>query len=774
MWRCCRRRCSLIAGARRVDRATREFAHVWWWLVPRGDLGAFGPGVGLYFSFLLQVAILMLCCAAASVPAVVDHASLFFNSTMPPTLYGTVAHYPGPGVGSRPAASMDRAHVWVSEALVCATLACFVVMISRSQRRTADAIDEHNATTQDYSICILRPPVCRAAELRSYFDTFVLQERGAVVAVTLKFRDDPVLRAALVAAHELERHRCALSRIRRLQQPRQLEQLGQLGQRARDSDLMRESSDGALTRPSCLRRVAWACYVGRDEAYHEWRIRVCRRALSRAMLEQGGVGRSSARRRSREPSRGAAYRDDKRGCEAPECAFVTFETERQQRAALQFMRRGWCERASTSEPLGRCRAFEAPEPSDIIWEESLGPSVGRRARRCASWGLTLFLSGCCFYVTTLFHRMRARGDADAVVSGLRISSPSDLAFDGLPDVLAATAPGAFVALVNWAAPLLLPVLVACMDGHPTHSSRESSLLVRLAVMRTLNVVVAPLLAAPTAHLTRPGVLQRVQILQISNALCGNLLRAADPAALVARYVLGALARTPVGAEELWRGPEWSLSERYSDVLTTVALATTFGTLLPSAYLLAAVHLAITYWVDKFLLLRHCRRTPVMDEGPAAHAPAFLLLCLVSHLVVAGWIFANWPLAAARAAPSAAGLHDLWRDKAVWAHPGRASSISCVALAACVVLAATLAGARRGLASSLASLFVGTAAASGPEGAVRFSDIRPPQPLYQDEAEAGVDAFALRLVRRTDLDVAVTPVSDPTSASGVTVPSESRV
>eukprot|EP00924_Labyrinthula_sp_SR-Ha-C_P002641 snap_masked-scaffold_13-processed-gene-2.23-mRNA-1 protein AED:1.00 eAED:1.00 QI:0/0/0/0/1/1/3/0/1026 len=69
-------------------------------------------------------------------------------------------------------------------------------------------------------------------------------------------------------------------------------------------------------------------------------------------------------------------------------------------------------------------------------------------------------------------------------------------------------------------------------------------------------------------------------------------------------------KTPIsqkGVEDLYLGPEFILSFRYAQIVLTIAFCLTYSAGIPLLYLITAFCCFGTFWVDKYLMVFHCRK-----------------------------------------------------------------------------------------------------------------------------------------------------------------------
>ena len=60
-------------------------------------------------------------------------------------------------------------------------------------------------------------------------------------------------------------------------------------------------------------------------------------------------------------------------------------------------------------------------------------------------------------------------------------------------------------------------------------------------------------------------------------------------------------------EDLYTGPEFILQLRYAQILSQIFITMTFSSGIPILYLITLIRFIISYWVDKFLMLRYFRK-----------------------------------------------------------------------------------------------------------------------------------------------------------------------
>ena len=59
---------------------------------------------------------------------------------------------------------------------------------------------------------------------------------------------------------------------------------------------------------------------------------------------------------------------------------------------------------------------------------------------------------------------------------------------------------------------------------------------------------------------------------------------------------------------MYTGPGFIIEARLAHMVVIIFISMTFASAMPILYLITAIHLIITYWIDKFLILRFYRET----------------------------------------------------------------------------------------------------------------------------------------------------------------------
>ncbi len=92
--------------------------------------------------------------------------------------------------------------------------------------------------------------------------------------------------------------------------------------------------------------------------------------------------------------------------------------------------------------------------------------------------------------------------------------------------------------------------------------------------------------------------------------------------------------------DLYTGPQFNIGMRYSQILTTIFASLIYSSGIPLLYICCFFFFLITYWIDKFLVLRLYRNPPHIDLYVSKLFNMVILVGMIIHLCFAIWIYGN--------------------------------------------------------------------------------------------------------------------------------------
>ena len=146
------------------------------------NLNEFGIGISLYFKTLKVLFIVLLLCAIISLVAI-SHNSDFNPDDTPTTLIGST-------LGAT-REDLVMSHQGASDIACCVIIVLFALISRSVERRSVEAIDVSQQTAQDYSVCITNPPL-NALNPEEYYPFF--SQFGEVVMITVALNNGELIK----------------------------------------------------------------------------------------------------------------------------------------------------------------------------------------------------------------------------------------------------------------------------------------------------------------------------------------------------------------------------------------------------------------------------------------------------------------------------------------------------------------------------------------------------------------------------------------------------
>lgn len=146
--------------------------------------------------------------------------------------------------------------------------------------------------------------------------------------------------------------------------------------------------------------------------------------------------------------------------------------------------------------------------------------------------------------------------------------------------------------MNVALPLVLKTVVAAVEVHIDQSDAQDSILQKLVVARVFAVVVLKYAVTDYAATMSAATLGGVASILIADAFTNPVLSVLN---LSGRFRQGVLAPRAKSQREMnlyFAGTDWSLAERYTDLVKTAFLSLFWSSIFPGGCFLTALAFAI--------------------------------------------------------------------------------------------------------------------------------------------------------------------------------------
>ncbi len=257
---------------------------------------------------------------------------------------------------------------------------------------------------------------------------------------------------------------------------------------------------------------------------------------------------------------------------------------------------------------------EAHEPTDVIYEFS----DCSKLYKYFTWSFSGFM--CVVMMIVAFY----------IVNSL---------LDGNPDGVAGPVA---ISIINVVLPPIMKYLTMFVEIHYANASRQSSLLLKLVVVRCVNAALLIYIATPFWETFSQGRIAAIQNTLLADAIFIPLIRFFDPYRILNRWYFARYAETQSALNDLYRSEEWTLAERYTDIIKSIFLALFYNAVLPSGLFISSFTVASVWCLDKYSLFRHWRRPPLFNESLSVISFYFLMIALWVHFTMTRIYFANWP------------------------------------------------------------------------------------------------------------------------------------
>jgi hypothetical protein len=580
---------------------------------PLSQLGDFGIGVGLYFSYLRAVAFITLIAGCINIPNILYYASDEYSKSQP----GVLFLLKGSAICTEqvwvpcPSCSVNQFHFSRSRIAGATTItqsgelqtlvfalknACdgakFVVGIMNLaslgfillamaalalyQRRNQITFDEQEQTAQDYSVEITNPPA-DATEPEEWKEFFESRFAGHLTCCTVTIDNDFLIKALA------ERREVLFEIEERLK-------------------------DGLILDTLTLSELA-------VKVQHSRLCPMLKSRLLPGMPEL--VGRLSVLNTQIQGLAQQEYRATR--------VFCTFETEGAQRQVLSKMTVGYLAalRNNTykinSNLLFRgehvLHVREPEEPNCIRWTDLDENWITKVTQLSVS---TLISFACIAAVAVIVYLLFLKS---ALYAALAIS------------------------ISNAIFPFIAKA-VTSFESHTSMTGMQTSLLLKITAFRwVVTAIIITIITPFTSTITNgpEHLIQSIYTIFLADLVTSNVLQLADIPSNFNRHFLAPRARSQDRMNLLMSGTEYSIAERYTNVSKTLFLTFYYSAIYPSAFFLCALTLFVNFFVDKFCLLRMWKPSPMLGASIASFSRIYLMTSAIGAMaVVSSYIYSGFP------------------------------------------------------------------------------------------------------------------------------------
>lgn len=304
--------------------------------------------------------------------------------------------------------------------------------------------------------------------------------------------------------------------------------------------------------------------------------------------------------------------------------FVIFNEETAQRSCLEHMCVGeipaMLDATDKIDPKylfdGNLLAIkEAPEPSSILYENLENGLVVHAKEQLISWAVL---------------------SVGLVLTWVTVS----LCFQKGQPLIGAV----LISFWNSVLPIVNKILVKAIETHHTLDDQENSFIQKTVAARGFcSALILYLVGLEhSSNILSPYYIGTIEAVLLADAITTPIVRAMDIGGLMNRYVFAPIAGTDARAKALAEGTDYMLSERYTDLAKTVLMSLFFSAIFPVGYLYSALACFLSYWVDKFCILRVFRQKPTSGDKLVRVTRLFCAIIILVHAVITAHFYYSWP------------------------------------------------------------------------------------------------------------------------------------
>ena len=256
---------------------------------------------------------------------------------------------------------------------------------------------------------------------------------------------------------------------------------------------------------------------------------------------------------------------------------------------------------------------EAPEPSEVFWEDVDVGFKTRMKQQTKTWIIVLFL-----------------------VFG------SLLLCKGLASSIGAGGAALWITVANIAMPMVLRTICTSVEDHVSANDQNMSLFLKLTFFRWCNTAIVIYVITNFDEFLTEKAMKQVQAVILADAITSPLIRTLNPADLINQLIVCKYAPTQEKMNSYFMGTPWFPAERYADMTITLFLSLFYSSLFPFGLFLTCFGYTFIFIVDKYSLLRSWRTTQQIDDDMMKVSRMHMMLAVYCHAVMSMVFYSEFP------------------------------------------------------------------------------------------------------------------------------------
>lgn len=202
-----------------------------------------------------------------------------------------------------------------------------------------------------------------------------------------------------------------------------------------------------------------------------------------------------------------------------------------------------------------------------------------------------------------------------------------------------------ISVANAIFPMIAKVITH-FESHASEAGKQISLYIKIAIFRWVITAIVITIITPFTSTITDGpehLLQSVYIIFFADLVTSNVLQLADPVSNFNRHFLAPRARSQERMNLLMSGTEYSIAERYTNMSKTLFLTFYYCAIYPGAFFLCATTLFVSFYVDKFSLMRTWKPAPMLGPYVAMFSRIYLMSSAIAAMgIVSSYWYSGFP------------------------------------------------------------------------------------------------------------------------------------
>lgn len=217
----------------------------------------------------------------------------------------------------------------------------------------------------------------------------------------------------------------------------------------------------------------------------------------------------------------------------------------------------------------------------------------------------------------------------------------------------------YIAGMNCIFPLLTRAIVD-YEVHADEGSRALSLYFKITLFRWVNTAIIIMASTPftsTLGDEEDDLMPRIYKIFFAELISAPSIALVDVVGFFKKHYMAPRAMTQKEVNSNFRGTKYELAERYATVTKLLFLAFFYAALYPMGYFVCSAALFISYFTDKFCLLRVWMPAPQLGNEVAEFSREYFFpLVILALAIVNGYLYAMFPYDNVCATKSVAGMN----------------------------------------------------------------------------------------------------------------------